>query len=105
VRDVDALARHGFPVFSTGIALPGATKNQPGAVGKSRVIGGVDVHDGDWVVGDTDGVTVIPVDALDDVIAAGRAREAKEQGFFKALQDGQTTIELLSLDPTLIVGE
>ena len=103
VRDVDALTRHGFPVFSTGIALPGATKQQPGAVGTPRVIGGVEVHAGDWIVGDTDGVTVIPGSSLDDVLAAGQGREAKEQGFFTALKDGETTIDLLSLDPTLIV--
>ncbi len=102
VRDVDALAHHGFPVFSTGIALPGATKNAPGAIGTPRVIGGVDVHPGDWVVGDTDGVTVIPADALEAVIAAGRERATKEQGFFAALKDGKTTIELLDLDPSLI---
>lgn len=102
VRDVDALTRHAFPVFSTGIALPGATKNAPGAIGKSRVIGGVDVHAGDWVVGDIDGVTVIAAGTLDAVIDAGRARGAKEQGFFAALKAGKTTIDLLDLDPFLI---
>ena len=35
VRDVAALEAHGFPVFSTMIALRGATKNQAGAVGGS----------------------------------------------------------------------
>jgi len=33
VRDTAALAAHAFPVFSTGVALPGATKNRVGAVG------------------------------------------------------------------------
>ena len=33
VRDGAALAAHGFPVFSTGLALTGATKEQPGSVG------------------------------------------------------------------------
>ncbi len=102
VRDVDALARHGFPVFSTGIALPGASKDSEGAVGGLTAVGGVDVHAGDWVVGDADGVTIVPLDELDDVIAAGCAREEKEQGLFEALRDGKTTIDLLGLDPTMI---
>ena len=35
VRDVDALEAHGFPVFSTMIALRGATKQEPGWVGRA----------------------------------------------------------------------
>jgi len=100
VRDAAALEAHGFPVFSTGLALPGATKQQPGSVGKVATVGDVDVHLGDWLVGDVDGVTVVPGDSLDAVLTAGRARADKEAGFFAALRAGTTTIELLGLDPT-----
>jgi 4-hydroxy-4-methyl-2-oxoglutarate aldolase len=98
VRDAAALEAHGFPVFSTGLALPGATKELPGAVGAPTVVGEVEVVAGDWVVGDVDGVTIVPGAALDAVLAAGRARAAHEDGFFTALRDGATTIELLDLD-------
>jgi 4-hydroxy-4-methyl-2-oxoglutarate aldolase len=67
-------------------------------------VGGVLVSDGDWVVGDVDGVTVVPRAALSDVMSAGRAREAKEAGFFAALKAGQTTVQLLDLDASLIAG-
>lgn len=102
VRDVDALARRAFPVFSTGIALGGATKDRPGRVGVPVVVGGVEVHPGDWLVGDADGVTAVPAAALGDVLAAGKARAKREAGFFAALGDGATTLELLSLDPSLV---
>ena len=104
VRDVGALERHGFPVFSAGIALTGATKDKPGTVGRPVRVGGVVVSVGDWVVADVDGVTFVPGEALDDVVAAGRAREAKEAGFFTALRQGKTTVELLDLDASLIRG-
>src|SRR5580700_12075893 len=81
VRDVAALEAHRFPVFSATIALTGATKMQPGAVGEPVTIGGVTVSTGDWVVGDVDGVAIIAADKLDEVIAAGQAREQKEAGF------------------------
>ncbi len=98
VRDVDALEAHGFPVFSTMVALRGATKQEPGTVGGPAMVGGVEVHAGDWIVGDADGVTVIPVAYLEAVLAAGRARAAREQHYFDELRAGRTTLQLLSLD-------
>jgi 4-hydroxy-4-methyl-2-oxoglutarate aldolase len=98
VRDIDALARHDFPAFSVMLALPGASKLRPGSVGTRARVGDVDVEMGDWVVGDADGVTVVPGAELDAVLAAGRAREAKEAKMFDALRAGRTTIELLDLD-------
>jgi 4-hydroxy-4-methyl-2-oxoglutarate aldolase len=102
VRDVAALAAHGFPVFSAGVALPGATKTAGGVVGGPVHVGSVEVETGDWVVGDADGVVVVPAAALDQVLAAGRARAEKEQRMFDALRAGSTTLELLDLDPTTV---
>jgi 4-hydroxy-4-methyl-2-oxoglutarate aldolase len=98
VRDVDALETHGFPVFSTMVALRGATKLEPGRVGLPAEVGGVEVHAGDWIIGDVDGVTVIPASRLDEVLAAGRARAEKERHYFDELRAGRTTLQLLNLD-------
>jgi len=65
-------------------------------------VGGVLVSSGDWVVADVDGVTFVPGGTLDEVLAAGRAREAKEAGFFEALRSGSTTVELLGLNASLV---
>jgi 4-hydroxy-4-methyl-2-oxoglutarate aldolase len=102
VRDVDALERLAFPVFSALVALPGATKTLAGSVGKRATVGDIEVVSGDWIVGDRDGVVVVPGDARDDVLAAGRARAAKEATMFEALRAGKTTLELLDLDPSPI---
>jgi 4-hydroxy-4-methyl-2-oxoglutarate aldolase len=102
VRDVAALEAHRFPVFSATVALTGATKDKPGTVGVPVPVGGVEVAPGDWVVADVDGVTFVPREALDEVLAAGRAREEKEAGFFEALRAGSTTVELLGLDASLV---
>jgi 4-hydroxy-4-methyl-2-oxoglutarate aldolase len=98
VRDVDALAAHGFPVFSAMIALRGATKAMTGRVGHAENVGEVEVVPGDWVVGDADGVTVVPGERFEEICAAGQARAEKEQGYFRDLTAGKTTIELLGLD-------
>jgi 4-hydroxy-4-methyl-2-oxoglutarate aldolase len=98
VRDIDALERLGFPVFSATIALRGATKLRAGSVGALAIVGDVDVEFGDWVVGDADGVVIVPGAQLEDVIAAGRARAQKESRMFEQLRSGKTTLELLDLD-------
>lgn len=105
VRDVSALEAHRFPAFSSMIALRGATKEHPGRVGGQTVVGDVLVHEGDWIVADADGVTVVPKADLADVLAAAQAREAKEAKFFEALRAGQTTIDLLGLDTKLITRD
>jgi len=104
VRDTAALEAHGFPVFSTTIALRGASKARPGAVGLPADVGGVRVSAGDWLVGDGDGVAVVPTAALEDVLRAGRARADKEDAMFVALRQGRTTVELLGLDPSPVEG-
>ncbi len=104
VRDVSALAARGFPVFATGIELRGASKKLAGAVGSRARVGGVDVLFGDWVVGDADGVVVVPSAALERVLAAARARAANEKRIFAELAQGRSTLELLALDASLIEG-
>jgi 4-hydroxy-4-methyl-2-oxoglutarate aldolase len=104
VRDVAALAAHGFPVFSTGLALPGATKERAGTVGRPIVVGDVEVALDDWIVGDGDGVVVVPGATLADVVEAGRARAERERGYFDSLRGGATTLALLDLDTAPVDG-
>lgn len=102
VRDVAALAAHGFPAFSALIALRGASKLSGGEIGGQALVGDVAVHTGDWVVADVDGVAVVPCSQLDDVLRAGQARADKEAAMFAKLRDGSTTVELLGLDTSSV---
>lgn len=98
VRDVAALEARAFPVHSAGVALPGAAKSGPGAIGAPISVDGVDVRDGDWVVADEDGVVIVPADDCDAVLAAATERARREAAMFGALATGRTTVELLQLD-------
>jgi 4-hydroxy-4-methyl-2-oxoglutarate aldolase len=102
VRDVDALERLRFPVFSVGIALPGAVKVGPGRIGATALVGDAAVTSGDVIVGDRDGVVVVPAASLEAVLEAGRSRAAKEATMFDALRAGRTTVDLLGLDTSSI---
>lgn len=100
VRDIEAIARLGFPVHGHGCALPGAAKRGPGRVGAAVQIGDVEVQSGDWLVGDADGVVCLPRSTLHQCWQAGQERASKESSMFDQLRAGATTAQLLGLDGT-----
>ena len=67
-RDLEGMLGIGLPLFSRGITPNSCVKSGPGRIGVPIVAGGVAVQSGDVVVGDRDGVVVVPADMLDMVI-------------------------------------
>ncbi|THF65255.1 4-carboxy-4-hydroxy-2-oxoadipate aldolase/oxaloacetate decarboxylase [Pseudothauera rhizosphaerae] len=101
VRDAETIRGIGFPVFSRAISIKGAVKENLGPIGRAVVVGGITVHPGDLVIGDDDGVVVIPLAEIEPVLAASREREAKEVRFREALLAGKTTWDMLDLNRIL----
>lgn len=60
VRDAETLSKQSFPVFAAGLNPCGPTKFIPGRVNHAISVAGAAVQAGDLVVGDIDGVVVIP---------------------------------------------
>jgi 4-hydroxy-4-methyl-2-oxoglutarate aldolase len=60
VRDERGLLAAGLPVFARGVCPNSGFKTGPGEVNLGVVCGGVAVEPGDIVVGDRDGVVVVP---------------------------------------------
>ena len=102
VRDILAIETLAFPVFASTIALRGASKDQPGAVNVPIRCGGASLVRGDWVVGDADGVVVVPGEHLDTVLQQAAARTQSEKAMLEALRGGKTTVKLLKLDTTAV---
>ena len=96
VRDGEKIAAAGFPVFARGLCIRGSEKDAsaPGALGAPIVLGDVTVHRGDLVVGDQDGVVVIPGDSVDEVLAKAAEREGKEAKMMDRLRKGETTLDI-----------
>ncbi len=97
VRDVAAMTRRRFPVFSRGISVRGTIKASAPSVGQPIWMTGVPIATGDLVVADDDGVVVLPRARIDDILAAGEARARKEADFMARLARGETTVDLLGL--------
>jgi 4-hydroxy-4-methyl-2-oxoglutarate aldolase len=97
VRDIAALRRRQFPVFSRGISVCGTHKNTLISVGQEIQITGTPVQSGDLVIADDDGVVILPSDYALKIIQKGKEREEKESLMMKQLSEGKTTLELMGL--------
>ncbi|WP_308163334.1 RraA family protein [Nocardia alni] len=60
VRDAASIAELGLPVWAAARTPAGPTKNGPGWIGTTIACGGLVVAPGDLIVGDDDGVAVVP---------------------------------------------
>ncbi|NKB50248.1 MAG: 4-hydroxy-4-methyl-2-oxoglutarate aldolase [Alphaproteobacteria bacterium] len=96
VRDGQAMVDLGFPVFARGTCMRGTEKdhNFKGDLAQPLPMGDVLVNPGDLVIGDGDGVVVIPREQVGDAIAASNARDAREVEMMEVLRTGKTTVEI-----------
>lgn len=97
VRDTPEIRELEFPVFA---ALITPTAGEPKGFGEIDVpvdAAGVRIHPGDWMVGDDDGVVVIPGDRAAEV--ANRAMDVleRENRLRKEIQDGSTLSQVAYL--------
>lgn len=78
VRDRAGLAGLGIPVYGLGVTPNGPFKSGPGEIGHPVSIGGNVIAPGDLVVGDEDGVIVLPRADAEAVIAKAQAHQQVE---------------------------
>ena len=93
-RDKAGIVATGLPVFCQGIQPNSPAMNGPGVVGAPITLGDVHVEPGDVIVGDADGVVVVPAGRLRQVLdrlAQVRAAEAR-------------TVALIEQGATMLAG-
>ena len=92
-RDKVGIIEAGLPLFCAGIVPTSPAANGPGVVGIPVVCGGVSVRPGDIVVGDADGVVVVPQERAEQVLTALDAVRAAEAKAVAAVAAGATENE------------
>jgi len=107
VRDLVGILAVGLPTFAAGLTPNSPARSGPGTVGLPVVVGGVRVESGDIIIGDADGVVVIPrlraaevIERLEGVKAAEASLDAKVKAglqipdFVKAVLESDRTVEV-----------
>ncbi len=96
IRDLTALDAPPS-IAARGINARGTVKRRVLNLGRPVAIGGVLVRPGDFVVGDADGICVVPAERLEPLLAAAQARTDKEADIRERLKAGETSVEVLGL--------
>lgn len=90
IRDLPAIQALGnFPVFARGVTPIGPLHRGPGEINHPVSVGGIVVHPGDIIVGDLNGVVVVPRGIAEELIGRLEAREAAESNYTAAVARGE----------------
>ena len=97
VRDTADLTAMQFPVWARAVSAQGTVKASAGSVNIPLVCAGAMVHPGDVIVGDADGVVVVPRQHAADVAQLGVERRNKEEKTRERLSKGELGLDFYGL--------
>jgi len=94
-RDIDACKEFGFPVYARGtVPITARGRIMQESFNEVVRIGDIQVRPGDIVMADINGVVIIPVEKLDEVLGAAETILQKETAMVEELKKGTSMLEV-----------
>ena len=101
IRDLASIRGSKLPVFARAVVPNAGGAQYAGKLQVPVACGGAVVHPGDWLVGDDDGVVVIPASRLEETLEKATRIVEAEKRIAKAIRAGVEVATLLRVDETL----
>ncbi len=101
IRDSAKIGKCRFPVFARAVVPNAGGAEYLGAIGVTVSCAGQVVRPGDWVVGDEDGVVVIPAETAAGVLATAERIVAAEKKIERAIRAGAELSDLIGAKTTI----
>ncbi|MGK5093310.1 hypothetical protein WDW89_15020 [Deltaproteobacteria bacterium TL4] len=97
IRDVAYMREHHFPAYCKGVIPAGPHKGWADSVNVPIQCGGVPVMPGDLILGDDDGVVVVPQNLLESVFKEAQKRLQQEREWFQKIEEGSSSLDVVGL--------
>ncbi len=101
VRDLKEIREVGIPIYAKGTSPIGPHKGWGDSINNPISCSGTVVNPGDILVGDDDGIAVIPKDRFKEVLNACQEKEKEEKNWIEKINSGQKLINILGLKDIL----
>jgi regulator of RNase E activity RraA len=88
IRDVEGITGLGLPAFSRTVSPGGCDKDGPGEINVPVCCGGTVVSPGDIIVGDGDGIAVVPRELATEILDLVSALQARERDRIAEIRAG-----------------
>jgi regulator of RNase E activity RraA len=103
MRDVAEIEEMGLPAYCAAHVPQGPHKGFGGVIDGTISCGGARVSPGDIVVGDDDGVAVVPLSRHEELLDASIKKIAEEEAMIARIKNGETTAQMMGLpEPDLL---
>jgi len=98
IRDAEEISELIFPCYSRHVSPDAGEPKGFGGIGVQIKCGGIRVRTGDWIIGDSDGLVVVPAEKAVEV--ANRAMDVLEREIRirKEIMEGSTLSKVLELE-------
>lgn len=97
IRDVEDMRKIKFPVYCKGITPAGPHKGWADCVNVPIQCCGVPVNPGDLIIGDDDGVAVVPLKRLEEVYEEAVKRLKTEEQWVQKIEEGHNSLDAVGL--------